>query len=162
MLLMGVCNPAGEKDEYNGLYFTDKELRQLEGNLNNIPVKAEHKGDELGKIVSSFVYDEGRLQCLMRLNDSVEGAIAQGLVKNGIASELSLGYSVDVEHSNNGNKLHTKSKKVMEVSLVRKGAREKCYVLAYEGDNGLVQFPRTEQTSQITDDVHAWSMFNLQ
>lgn len=26
---MGVCNPAGEAADYNGLYFTDAELRAL-------------------------------------------------------------------------------------------------------------------------------------
>ena len=173
MLVMGVCNPEGEKDEYNGLYFTDTELRDLEGGLNSIPVKAEHKGDQLGEIVSSFVDEEGRLQCLMRLNDSVEGAIAQGLVKNGIVSELSLGYSVDLEHSDNGNKLQARKKTVMEVSLVRKGARDRCYVLAFEGDNGVV-FPRdksslrrvekVEQMDQVdqVDNASAWSFFNLQ
>jgi hypothetical protein len=30
MLVMGVCNPAGESASYNGLYFTDSELRELD------------------------------------------------------------------------------------------------------------------------------------
>jgi len=38
-----------------------------------------------------------RLNCLMRIaEDTVEGTIAAGLVKDGIARELSLGYTVDV------------------------------------------------------------------
>jgi hypothetical protein len=102
MLVMGVCNPAGERAGYNGLYFTDSELRELagEGRLLHVPVKAEHRGQELGRVVSSFVDTAGRLNCVMRIaDDTVEGAIAAGLVKDGIARELSLGYSVDVAHS---------------------------------------------------------------
>ena len=97
MLVMGVCNPAGEKADYNGLYFTDAELRELaRGQLQDVPVKAEHRGQELGRVVSSFVDGAGRLNCVMRIaEDTVEGAIAAGLVKDGIARELSLGYSVD-------------------------------------------------------------------
>ena len=75
---MGVCNPAGEAADYNGLYFTDAELRELaRGQLQNVPVKAEHRGQELGRVVSSFVDGEGRLNCVMRIaEETVEDAIA--------------------------------------------------------------------------------------
>ena len=78
MLVMGVCNPAGEAADYNGLYFTDAELRELaRGQLQDVPVKAEHRGQELGRVVSSFVDGEGRLNCMMRIaEETVEGAIA--------------------------------------------------------------------------------------
>ena len=78
MLVMGVCNPAGEAVDYNGLYFTDEELRQLaRRQLQNVLVKAEHSGQELGRVVSSFVDGEGRLNCVMRIaEETVEGAIA--------------------------------------------------------------------------------------
>jgi hypothetical protein len=133
MLVMGVCNPAGEKHGYNGLYFTDSELRDLvcTGALRNVPVKAEHRGEQLGSVVSGFVDEAGRLNCVMRITDNtVEGTIAKGLVKDGIARELSLGYSVDV--ANSENKLVAHAKKVLEISLVRKGARDACYVTAFE------------------------------
>jgi hypothetical protein len=141
MLVMGVCNPAGESAGYNGLYFTDSELRELagEGRLLQVPVKAEHRGEQLGTVVSSFVDAAGRLNCVMRIaDDTVEGAIAAGLVKDGIARELSLGYSVDVAHSD--NKLRAGAKNVLEISLVRKGAREACFVTAYEEEGQNTRF----------------------
>ena len=63
MLVMGIANPTGEKDSYNGLYFTENELKSLikDSKLIDVPVKAEHKGDAVGRIVSSFVDDEGKL-----------------------------------------------------------------------------------------------------
>ena len=102
MLVMGVANPSGEADSYNGLYFTQQELNSLTTahKLNNVPVKAEHKGNAVGHIVSSFVDDRGKLNCIMHIDENeVEGAVCAGLVRDGIASELSLGYQVDVKHS---------------------------------------------------------------
>jgi hypothetical protein len=146
---MGVCNPTGEAADYNGLYFTDADLRELaRGQLRDVPVKAEHRGQELGRVVSSSVDGDGRLNCVMRIaEDTVEGAIAAGLVKDGIARELSLGYSVDVAHT--GQKLQAGAKRVLEVSLVRKGAREACFVTAFEDDgqrNGAPSRPRSRRT----------------
>ena len=58
MLVMGIANPSGEENTYNGLYFTQNELNNLtqSNTLLNVPVKAEHKGDAVGHIVSSFVH----------------------------------------------------------------------------------------------------------
>ena len=144
MLVMGVCNPAGERNTYNGLYFTGGELEDLvhSGELLGRPVKAEHKGDALGQIVSSFVDSHGKLNCVMKLNGSLEGSIAAGLVRDGIASELSLGYSVDVAHLQNGRQLQAGKKQVLEVSLVRKGARDACYVTAFEDEGKATCFTR--------------------
>ncbi len=170
MLVMGVCNPPGEHDGYNGLYFTDQELRQLaaDGRLLHVPVKAEHRGQELGSVVSSFIDPAGRLNCVMRIaDDTVEGAIAAGLVKDGIARELSLGYSVDVAHSD--NKLLAGAKNVLEISLVRKGAREACFVTAYEEDGQKTRF-RTQagdstrqsaRTQKDSSQADPWALFEL-
>lgn len=172
MLVMGVCNPAGEQNTYNGLYFTGGELEELvsSGGLVGRPVKAEHKGGALGHIVSSFVDDRGKLNCVMKLNDSVEGAIAAGLVRDGIASELSLGYSVDVAHSEQGRQLQAGKKQVLEVSLVRKGARDACYVTAFEDEGQPTRFTRrgdeTTHKKTVTDQAEdtasdAWATFDM-
>jgi hypothetical protein len=71
-------------------------------------------------------------------DDTVQGAIAAGLVKDGIARELSLGYSVDVAHSE--NKLRAGAKNVLEISLVSKGAREACFGTAYEEEGQHTRF----------------------
>jgi hypothetical protein len=68
MLVMGVCNPAGEAADYNGFYFTDADLReQAQGQLQEEPVKAEHRWQELGRVVSSFVDGDCRLNCVLRI-----------------------------------------------------------------------------------------------
>jgi hypothetical protein len=161
MLVMGVCNPAGEAADYNGLYFTDAELRAMAGRrLRDVPVKAEHRGQELGRVVSSFVDGAGRLNCVMHIaEDTVEGAIAAGLVKDGIAGELSLGYAVDVAHT--GQKLQAGAKRVLEVSLVRKGAREACFVIAFEEEGQRTRFRKTEAAAADGPHADPWALFDL-
>jgi len=162
MLVMGVCNPAGEAADYNGLYFTDAELRELaRGQLRDVPVKAEHRGQELGRVVSSFVDGAGRLNCVMHIaEDTVEGAIAAGLVKDGIAGELSLGYTVDVAHT--GQKLQAGAKRVLEVSLVRKGAREACFVTAFEEEGQRTRFRAAPAGGPaLCPHADPWALFDL-
>jgi hypothetical protein len=89
--------------------------------------------------------------------DTVEGAIAAGLVKHGIARELSLGYNVHVAHT--GLKLQAGAKRVLEVSLVRKGAREACFVTAFEDDGQRAHW-RGEQAA-IAQNADAWESFDL-
>ena len=127
-----MCNPRGERDEYNGLYLTGSELQRMVASIRGTPVKAEHTGETLGRVVSGFVSEEGTLNCVVRIDDSLEGEIAKGLVRDGIASDFSLGYSVQVEHS--ADRLIAGEKRLLEISIVRRGAREGCRILAYTDD----------------------------
>ena len=83
----------------------------------------------------------------MELNDKKNtGAVVGGFIRDGLALELSLGYVVDVTHSD--EKLKAGKKRVLEVSVVKKGARDGCYIMAYE-DKGAVFYKN--QTNQFTN-----------
>lgn len=154
MLLVGTCNPKGEESTYNGLYLTENELSTMatNGSLLGVPVKTEHKGSNVGKVVSGFVDARGCLQCVMEIDESsLEGALVSGFVKDGVASELSLGYSVDVQHTDN-NKLKAGHKELLEISIVRKGARDGCYISAYQEPGKPVVYKQAED---------AWAGFDL-
>jgi len=154
MLLVGTCNPAGEGATYNGLYYKQDELQSMvaSGQLKGIPVKTEHTGNEVGRVVSSFIDASGALQCVMEVDEStVEGSIAGGFVRDGIAADLSLGYTVDVQHSD--DRLQAGHKHLLEISLVRRGARRGCHITAFEGPVGGVIF-----TAASRD---AWACFDL-
>lgn len=141
MLLMGICNPSGEKDSYNGLYMTESELAGVvaQSKMRNIPVKTEHAGSEVGRVVTAFLDASGNLNCVMELdNSSLPACLAQGFVRDGLALDLSLGYTVDIQ--NTDNSLHATEKKILEVSLVRKGARKGCHITAYQEQGGSVVF----------------------
>ena len=133
MLLVGCCNPKGERASYNGLWYTQNELSDMvsEGRLTGIPVKTEHTGSNVGTVISSFLDSSGALQCIMDIDEtSVEGALTSGFVRDGIAADLSLGYTVDVMHTD--NRLKAGEKRLLEISIVRKGAREGCHIQAYQ------------------------------
>lgn len=152
MLLVGTCNPRGENSTYNGLYYKQDELQAMVdgGHLRHIPVKTEHMGCEVGMVVSSFIDKSGALQCVMEVNeDTVEGCIASGFVRDNIALDLSLGYSVDVAHSN--KRLKAGAKKMLEISLVRKGARKGCHISAYQDQSGSVIFKTQPDTWKFFD-----------
>ena len=152
MLIMGVCNPTGEEDSYNGLYMTATELSAIvrDNKMRNLPVKTEHAGSEVGHVVTSFLDASGNLHCVMQLSaSSVPASLAQGFVRDGLALDLSLGYTVDIQ--NTESKLHAKDKKIVEVSLVRKGARRGCHITAYQEEGQHVVFRKQD----------AWAAFDL-
>jgi hypothetical protein len=152
MLLVGVCNPAGEADTYNGLYMTQSELaRVVSGSkMRGIPVKTEHAGSAVGRVLTSFLDAGGNLHCVMELGAaSLPACLAQGFVRDGLALDLSLGYTVDIQ--NTDSKLQAKEKKIVEVSLVRKGARRGCHITAYQEEGQHVVFRNHD----------AWAAFDL-
>lgn len=166
MLVLGICNPKGEADTYNGLYFTEKELAAMvqQRELVGLPIRTEHGTGDVGKILSTFVRNDGALQCLFELDGSdLEHKIAQGFVRDGIALELSMGYTVDVQQTSN-NTLTAGSKKTLEVSLVKKGARDGCHILAIQDPDSCTKFrslsaaPSTDQQKDF-DPAAYFSMF---
>jgi hypothetical protein len=98
MLVVGVCNPAGEADGYNGLYLTQSELRGVvsTGSMRDLPVMAEHSGSAVGSVISSFIDEDGRLNCVMHLEkDSLPADLTREFIRKGIAADLSLGFDED-------------------------------------------------------------------
>ena len=155
MLVLGVCNPRGEADSYNGLYFRQAELSDMVASkeLHGLPVRTEHGTGDIGNIISTYVRSDGGLQCLMELkNRDLHDQIAQGFVRDGVALELSLGYTVDVKQTD--DRLKATSKSVLEVSLVKKGARSGCHILAYQDDHRPA-YVRAEPNTEAPSTRHA-------
>ncbi len=63
---------------------------------------------------------------------TLNGRFGEEFVKSGMCKDLSLGYNVQMSRSANG-KLFAGNKKVVEISLVRKGARENCHIRGWDG-----------------------------
>lgn len=138
MFVIGTCNPRGESNTYNGLYLTDAEIENVvkDKKMQGIPVKSEHCGATVGTVISSFLNENRELKCLLEIeNKSVEGSLAEGFVWDNIAQDLSLGYVVDVQQS--GSRLKAGQKQILEVSLVRQGARKGCHITTCERDNNV-------------------------
>lgn len=172
MYLLGVCNPKGENSTYNGLYFKQSELEDLvvRRELCGIPVKAEHSGADVGSIVSAYVDSDDQLNCVINIPEqNFQQCLVANLVRDRVALDLSMGYTVEVQHAkeklafdgSSRAKLHARTKKTMEVSLVRKGARKGCHILAYEDSNGNVTWPKipTNIVKNKTPPKQDWNNF---
>jgi len=133
-LVWGTANPEGLKDTYRGVYLNTNDISsmiQQVGDANHrgtpIPVKLEHTGVNMGKVVSAWE-NKGMLECVLEINEKVlEGSISAQFLRSGICKDLSLGYTVEMEQSSTG-KLQSRRKKLNEISVVVKGARRNCNV----------------------------------
>jgi hypothetical protein len=128
MLVFGTANPAGEDNNHRGVYLRKRDLSELvdSNSLINLPVRVEHSREDVGHIVSAWTNGE-RLDCVLKINNTnIDGIFAQQFVQNGLCPELSLSYSVVMENSKDG--LKGEKKELIEISLVRKGARNDCLI----------------------------------
>eukprot|EP00961_Rhodomonas_salina_P006373 86324-Rhodomonas_salina.4 len=67
------------------------------------------------------------MDCLLELKqNNLEGAVISKFIDQGVCKELSLGYMVDVCHSSGS--ISATNKRIVEVSIVKKGARESCHI----------------------------------
>lgn len=88
----------------------------------------------MGKVVTAWIH-EGRMDVLMQIDEShLEGVMGTEFVSRGICPELSLGYNVTMSRSPAGF-LKASNKKVVELSLVRQGAREGCKIRMFARDS---------------------------
>jgi len=131
-LLWGTANPEGMHN-YKGIYLNQEDIADLIHQVNEaskksekIPVLVEHKGIEIGHVVSAWEYG-GKLECVLALNNKVlEGSLGSEFVRSGICRDLSLGYDVSLEQSRAGIKVG--KKKIKEISIVKRGARPRCHI----------------------------------
>lgn len=71
---------------------------------------------------------QGKMDVVMEIHDNhIEGALGKEFVKRGLCPELSLGYHVTMSKSPAGF-LRASNKKVVELSIVKKGARDGCLI----------------------------------
>lgn len=130
MLIWGTVNPDGENDNHTGVLLRQRDIDEIAETKSLIgkPVKLEHAGADVGQVLSAWKHGN-RLDCVLQINNDVQGLFTQNFVKNGKCKELSLGYIIDMKHSS--GQLLGGTKKVMEVSIVKKGARHECEIRGY-------------------------------
>jgi hypothetical protein len=132
MLIWGTANPEGcDGSTYNGLFLTERDIDDVvqSNSMQGLPLKVEHTGVAIGKVITAWK-NQGKLDLLCEVDKNVmEGDIATRFVHGGITGDFSLGYSVEMAFSDGSYRPTRKLFK--EVSLVRKGARDKCHIHAY-------------------------------
>ena len=131
MFLWGTINPLGEKTgSYQGLYLTDSDIKCAidEESLVGLPVKIEHTGVPVGKVLSTWD-NLGRLDVLLEVDEKIfEGDVVSRFVRSKVVRDLSLGYTVGLQFSEASQSFSATKKTFQEVSIVRAGARESCHI----------------------------------
>jgi hypothetical protein len=130
MLIWGTVNPDGEDNNHTGVLLRQKDIDDIAAynSLIGKPVKLEHKGGNIGIVKSAWKHNN-RLDCVLEIDNNVEGLFAQEFIQKGKCRELSLGYVIDMKHSN--GEITGGKKQVMEVSIVKKGARHECDIRGF-------------------------------
>lgn len=133
MLIWGTANPTGEcNDTYHGVYLQHRDIDAFVHEICNKPVKVEHVGDPVGRVVHAWKNDQRGLDCIMEVDEkSLNGAIISSLVNHQCARELSLGYRVRLNMSGTNQPCSEKvclEKEVIEVSIVKRGMRPDCKI----------------------------------
>lgn len=115
MLVYGTANPVGYGNEdYEGLYLTDRDIDEITPQMVGVPVKIEHKGGDVGKVVSAWKHN-GRMDLLLDIDGAgLESVFGREFVKRGMCKDLSLGYNVQMSRSPAGY-LRASNKRVIEV-----------------------------------------------
>jgi hypothetical protein len=133
MLIWGTANHTGEcNSTYHGVYLQDRDIDSFVTDICNKPVKVEHVGQPVGKVLHAWKNAQMGLDCIMDIDEAnLNGAIISSLVHDRCAKELSLGYRVRLNMSNKppGN-IGTVclEKEVIEVSIVKRGMRPNCII----------------------------------
>jgi hypothetical protein len=142
LLIWGQANPEAMADGYSGVYLNKQDMHDMVQQVTEakqagrkIPVLIEHTGDGIGHVVSAWVDKKtSTLQCALELNKStLESAIGQQLIKDGLVKELSLGYLLDIKQTKNG--INATKKHLQEISIVKKGARDRCHIKGFTVSN---------------------------
>lgn len=131
-LLWGTANPEGMQN-YKGVYLSREDIADMITQINEsnsrgdpMPVHVEHKGVQVGRVLTAWEH-KGALDCVLALDDRVlEGAIGSEFVRSGICRDLSMGYSLQLEQSDNG--INIGKKFLKEISIVKRGARPSCHI----------------------------------
>jgi len=134
-LLWGTANPEGLRDTYRGVYLNAGDVASMVDQVaaanakgESIPVKLEHSGTSLGRVVSAWV-NQGTLECVLEINEGLlEGSIGAEFVRTGVCKDLSLGYTVEMAQSKTTGQVSSRRKRLNEISIVVKGARQRCNV----------------------------------
>jgi hypothetical protein len=132
---------------YQGLYLTDNDIKGAidDQSLVGLPVKIEHTGVPVGKVLSTWD-NKGRLDMLLEVNENFfEGDVVSRFVRSHVVRDLSLGYTVGLQFSETSQSFTATKKTFQEVSIVRIGARDSCHIHGFSTDETTTKKPETKK-----------------
>ena len=135
MLIAGIVNPPPITDPaYAGVYLSERDDMPAQARaLANKPLRIEHGDIEVGRVLNGWQDKRtGALCALAEIDVSkLPGALAATAVTQGRFAQFSLGYSSRIIASAKKNEgVVATDKRILELSLVKQGARPNCHITA--------------------------------
>lgn len=131
MLVCGQVNPPPLDSNYNGVFFGENDnMVQKARDMKGIPLQLEHNPNcKIGEVVSGWIAPNGSMYALAEIHTSnISGAVTAAAIDKGKFKEFSLGYKAVMERDPKTGGIRVKDKNIMELSIVKKGAREGCCI----------------------------------
>ena len=136
MLLCGQVNPPPLGSDYNGFYFSESDnLAEKARSLKGTPLRVEHNDKtHVGQVLQGWTDSStGAMWALAEIDTSyLGGAVTAAAVEQGLYGEFSLGYKALMKKNKDTGELDVFKKEIIELSIVRKGARENCKIWSNE------------------------------
>lgn len=135
MFVCGQVNPPPLGEGYNGVYFGESDNMQDKATrLRGIPLQVEHNPNcKIGEVVCGWIADNGSMYALAEIHTSnFSGAVTAAAIDKGRFGEFSLGYKAQMERDPCTGKIKVGNKDIMELSIVKKGARDGCQIVMKE------------------------------
>ena len=135
MLIAGIVNPQPITDPaYAGVYLAERDDIPAQARaLANKPLRIDHGDIEVGKVLHGWQDKCTGALCALAEVDvaKLPGALSATSVTQGRFAQFSLGYSSRIIASGKKNEgVVATDKRILELSLVKQGARPNCHITA--------------------------------
>lgn len=144
MLICGQVNPPPAQGglSYNGVYFGEKDnFEEKAKTLKGLPLQLEHDSEVcVGNVLSGWVdKSSGAMWALAEIKtDRMTGALTAAAIDKGKFSEFSLGYKAKMDKNPFTGKINVGNKRIHELSIVKKGARDGCRIICRERPTKII------------------------
>ena len=136
-MFYGCVNPQGESTGYNGMKLTQSEVTRAAVELVGKPVKMEHSGPPVGRILSSWENTDGKLMVVGQADEvDFAGKFTRNMMNSKQWGELSLSSSMPIDLST----MQTGEKRFNEISVVAKGLRDGTQIHRLEKETAGIEY----------------------
>ena len=146
MLVCGQVNPPPVSSEnYSGVFFSEKDDMAAKARaLKGTPLRVEHNHQvHVGQVLNGWTDSRGAMWALAEIDTQhMKGAMTAAAVQGGQLGEFSLGYVTKMQRQAGGG-VSVQDKRIIELSIVKKGAREGCRI-EMQQDSGSHEKKRLE------------------
>ena len=146
MLVCGQVNPPPVSSAgYNGVFFSEKDnMADKAKCLKGTPLRVEHDNRvHVGQVLDGWTDSKGAMWALAEIDTQhMKGAMTAAAVQGGQLGEFSLGYVTKMQRQAGGG-VSVQDKRIIELSIVKKGAREGCRI-EMQQDSGSHEKKRLE------------------